>query len=207
MDCFLVYAFSLIDVLYFLAIFKLLRGLCELINKDIPMSKNRMNNLVFNLIYDSFFDSFTIAFFNRLSKNSVFSNHLAKVTSSIPPEYDDQVKKILCVLHEMKLRKIGDELDHIKHIITILHNELLPLKSLPVLYLKVIKEANIAERNDILSKCKDSSELLQIKNLLFPINHAINNTDLTTTRLGLIEEEDVVGTIGNNDNQWSETSV
>ncbi len=113
MDCFLVYAFSLIDVLYFLTIFKLLRGLCELINKDIPMSKNRMNNLAFNLIYDSFFDSFTIAFFNRLSKNSVFSNHLAKVTSSIPPEYDDQVKKILCVLHEMKLRKIGDELDRI----------------------------------------------------------------------------------------------
>ncbi len=84
-----------------------------------------MNNLVFNLIYDSLFDSFTIGFLNTISKNLAFSNHLAKSTDHMPSGYDEQVKKILCVLHRMKLRELGDELEHKKHIISILSNELL----------------------------------------------------------------------------------
>ncbi|WP_425363747.1 hypothetical protein [Candidatus Tisiphia endosymbiont of Hybos culiciformis] len=162
------------------------------------MSKNKMNNLEFDLINNSLFDSFTIGFFNTVSKNLAFSNHLAKATDHVPPEYDEQVKKILCVLHKMKLRKIGDELEHKKHIISILSNELLPLKDLPLLYLKVIKEAATDDRDDILSKCQNSSELFQIQDLLFPnINNAVVNTDsIIITQSGFIGGEDTVVSTG-----------
>ncbi|WP_375319251.1 hypothetical protein [Candidatus Tisiphia endosymbiont of Oplodontha viridula] len=79
---------------------------------------------------------------------------------------------------------------------------------MPLLYLKAIKEAATDERNDILSKCQNSSELLQIEKL-FSINHAVSNPNSIITQFGFIMREDVVVFVGEaSDNSlYHETSV
>ncbi|WP_341757165.1 MULTISPECIES: hypothetical protein [unclassified Candidatus Tisiphia] len=79
---------------------------------------------------------------------------------------------------------------------------------MPLLYLKAIKEAATDERNDILSKCQNSSELLQIEKL-FSINRAVSNPDSIITQFGFIMREDVVVFVGEaSDNSlYHETSV